>query len=167
MRLRTLTSLLCALTLCGYFSGARAATLSFGGVITQSTFDGTGPASNNVSLNNIADGETYSVTLDFAGVIAGPGSYDLSGASLSFDVPSAPATETSFGSIHLTIIDSAGFDQFSLLACLTTGTDCSVGNELTANFEIPDTLFNAQDVAATGLDQPHPLDLLEDDSVTD
>ena len=165
--MRTLTSLLSALMLCGYVGGARASTLSFSGVITQSTPDGTGPASNNPSLNSITDGETYSVTLDFPGTITGPGSYDLTGASLTFDVPSASATETSFGSISLTIIDIAGFDQFSLLGCLTSGSDCLVGNELTANFEIPDTLFNAQNVAATGLDQPHPLDLLEDDGSTD
>ena len=165
--MRTLTSLLSALMLCGYVGGARASTLSFSGVITQSTPDGTGPASNNPSLNSITDGETYSVTLDFPGTITGPGSYDLTGASLTFDVPSASATETSFGSISLTIIDIAGFDQFSLLGCLTSGSDCLVGNELTANFEIPDTLFNAQNVGATGLDQPHPLDLLEDDGSTD
>lgn len=161
-------SLLAAvLVFCAHVTVARGDTLSFGGLITQSTPDGTGPASNNLSLNNITDGQAYVVTLVFAGTIAGPGSYNLTGASLSFDVASAPATETSFDSIHLTIVDNAGFDEFSLLGCLTTGSGCAAGNELTANFKIPDTMFNGKNVAALGLDQPHPLDLLEDDGVTD
>ena len=107
------------------------------------------------------------VTLAFAGSITGPGFYDLTGSSLMFSVPAAPATESSFGSISLTITANGSFDDLSLLGCLTTGSDCLVGNQLSGNFRIPAALLNAQNVPAIGLDQPHPLDLLEDDGTTD
>ena len=73
----------------------------------------------------------------------------------------------SFGSIALSITLNAGFDEFSLLGCLTTGMSCAAGNQLDANFKILATMLNSQNVAAIGLDQPHPLNLLEDDSTTD
>jgi len=146
---------------------AKGSTITFSGVIIQSTFDGTGPAVNNLFLNNILDVQAYTVTLIFPGTITTPGTFDLTGSSLTFDDSSAPATETSFSSISLTITANAGFDQFSLLACLTTGGGCAGGNQLDANFQIPATMLNSQNVAATGLDQPHPLDLLEDDGTTD
>jgi len=146
---------------------ARGGTIVFSGAITQSTSDGTGPAFSNLSLNKIQDLDAYTVTLVFPGTITVPGTYGLAGASLTFDDPAAPATETSLGSISLTINESAGLDQFSLLACLTSGGGCAAGNQLEASFEIPAALLNSLNVAATGLDQPHPLDLLEDDGVTD
>jgi hypothetical protein len=142
---------------------SEAGTITFGGSITQPQ-DQSEPASFNPSLNNIAFGAPFTVTLTFVGAISGPGTYSLTG--VSFNVPSAPATESSFSSATLTIIDAAGFDQFSLLACLSSGM-CGAGNQLDSNFKIPDTMFFGQNVSAIGLDQPHPLDLLEDDSLTD
>ena len=53
------------LVLCGLANGARASTISFSGIITQSTPDGTGPAVNNPSLNNIQDLQAYTVSLIF------------------------------------------------------------------------------------------------------
>jgi hypothetical protein len=47
--------------------------IKLAGSITQSTPGGTGPASNNPSLNNIADGDTYMLLLNFSGSISGPG----------------------------------------------------------------------------------------------
>ena len=146
---------------------ADAATITFSGIITQSTQDGTGPAVNNPSLNNIQDLQAYTVTLAFAGSITAPGMYNLTGSSLTFSVPAAPAMESSFGSISLTITANGGFDDLSLLGCLTTGSGCLVGNQLSGNFRIPAALLNSQNVAAIGLDPPHPLDLLEDDGTTD
>ena len=159
--------LLVGLAVCGLANGAVAGTISFGGSITQSTQDGTGPALNNPSLNNIQSLQAYTVTLIFAGSITAPGTYNLTGSSLTFSDPTAPATETSFGSMSLTIAAIAGFDQFSLLACLTSGSGCAAGNQLDANFEIPAAMLNSQNVGAIGLDPPHPLDLLEDDGTTD
>ena len=54
-----------------YSLGAVAAadTISSSGMINQSTQDGTGPAANNPDLNNIQDGEAYTVTLDFSSSI--------------------------------------------------------------------------------------------------
>lgn len=149
---------------------ASAGTMSFGGAIIQSTQDGTGPAVNNPSLNNIQDLEAYIATLTFAGSITAPGTYSLTGSILTFSVPAAPATESSFGFISLTVTANGGFDDLSLLACLTTGSDpCPpfVGNGMTANFRIPAAMLNSQNVTAIGLDLPHPLDLLEDDGITD
>ena len=168
---RLLYWLLTAIAVSNLAGAASAGVLTFSGLILQSTPDGTGPAANNLALNNIQDGDPYTVTLDLAGSafssISAPGSYDLTGGSLLFSDPSAPASEASFGSISLTVSPNGAFDDLSLLGCLTTGSGCLVGNELTANFEIPATLLNSQNVAATGLDQPHPLDLLEDDGTTD
>ena len=146
---------------------AKSGTIAFSGILTQSTLDGTGPAANNPSLNNILDSQAYTVTLVFPGSITAPGNYNLTGSSLTFDVPPAPASETGFDSISLTITANGSFDQFSLLACLTSGGGCAAGNQLDANFRIPATMLSSQNVPATGLDQPHPLDLLEDDGTTD
>ena len=64
---------------------ASAGTITFSGVINQSTQDGTGPAVNNPALNGIADGDPYSVELDFPGAISGPGAFNpLPGASITF-----------------------------------------------------------------------------------
>ena len=150
---------------CSLANFAVGGAITFGGKITQSTQDGTGPALNNPTLNNIGDLESFLVVLGFPGSIASPGTYALT--SLTFNDPTAAANETSFGVISLTITANGGFDEFSLLGCLTTGGGCLAGNQLDANFKIPIAALNSQGVAATGLDQPHPLDLLEDDGTTD
>ena len=156
-----------ALSIFGGANAVSAATITIGGKITQSTQDGTGPAVNNPSLNNIQTLQPYTVSIVFPGAITAPGVYNLTGSGMTFSVPAAPATEAGFNSITLTISPSGAFDVFSLLGCLTTGSGCAFGNQLDANFEIPAALLNSQNVAAIGLDQPHPLDLLEDDGVTD
>jgi hypothetical protein len=155
-----------ALACCGLAVAASAATISFGGVIIQSTQDGTGPAMNNPSLNNIKDQQAYTVTLVFAGSITAPGTYNLTGSSLMFAVPTAPASESSFDFIGLTVTANGGFDDLSLLACLTIGGACPplTGNGMTASFRIPAAMLNSQNVTAIGLDLP--LDLLEDPETT-
>jgi hypothetical protein len=156
------------LAICGFANVAVADTVTFGGFITQSTQDGTSPAANNPGLNNIADGDAYTVTLYFAASIVAPGTYNLTGGSLAFSDPSASASETSFGLFDLTVSPDGIFDDISLLGCLTTGSGCSFGNQLDANFKILAADLNSPlTVAAFGLDPPHPLDLLEDDGTTD
>ena len=150
---------------CSLANFAVGGVITFGGQIAQSTQDGTGPAMNNPALNKIGDLESFLVVLGFPGSIAGPGTYALT--SLTFSDPAAPANETSFDVIGLTVTSNGGFDEFSLLGCLTSGGGCLAGNQLDANFKIPIASLNSQGVAATGLDQPHPLDLLEDDGITD
>lgn len=93
---------------CGLAVAASASTISFGGAIIQSTQDGTGPAVNNPSLNNIQDLQAYIATLTFAGSITAPGTYDLTGSSLMFVVPTAPSTESSFDFISLTVTANGG-----------------------------------------------------------
>jgi hypothetical protein len=156
------------LLLAGIGNMAVAGVISIGGNITQSMQDGTGPGFNNPSLNNIADGDAWGLSLTFSGSIVAPGIYDtLTDPSLTFSDLSAGASEAGFGFISLTISDISGFDQFSLFACLNTGTGCATGNQLSASFQIPALSLNSQSVPATGLDQPHPFDLLEDDGTTD
>ena len=156
------------LWLAGFGNTAMAGVISFGGTITQSTQDGTGPAVNNSSSNNIADGDSWNVTLAFDGSILAPGTYSsLANASLTFSDPAAGASETSFGSISLTVSEVFGVDQFSLFGCLTTGSACAAGNQLSATFEILAANLNSPGSPALGLDPPHPLDLLEDDGTTD
>ena len=137
----------------------RADTIVFSGAITQSVPYGTGPAVSNPSLNNIRDGDLYTVTFTFAGstipsIVPSP--------NLVFADSTHPASESSFLILNLSVIADGTFDDFSLLACLTGG-GCAFGNQMTANFKIPAALLHSQNVAATGLDQPHPLDLLEDE----
>ena len=164
------------LATCGCASYTLADTITFGGEITQSTQDGTGPAVNNPDLNNIQShrppptgpGDAYTVVLDFSGSITSAGTYDLTGSSLVFSDPAAPATEKNFDLISLTVSPDFGFYDLSLLGCLTTGSGCSFGNQLTANFQILATDLNSKiPVTPNELDQPHPLDLLEDDGATD
>src|SRR5207248_1957064 len=83
------------------FAPAGADTITASGQITQATSDGTGPAVNNPSLNDVQDSQAYTLLLTFSGSITSPGLYSttggtLPGASLLFSVPSAPSTESSF-----------------------------------------------------------------------
>ena len=152
--------------LCG--TTAFADEMSFSGVITQSTADGTGPAVNNPSLNNIADGDAYTVTLDFPGSITGAGAFNpLTGATMSFVDLAASASENTFDTISLSVITDGSFFDISLLGCLTTGSACNVGNFLAANFQIPAASLNAQNVPVTAIVGLLPMELLEDDGVTD
>src|ERR1041385_991029 len=157
--------LMVTLAACSFASWAGADTITLGGNVTQATLDGNGPAVNNPGLNSILDGDAFSVVLSFSGSITAPGTYSLTG--LSFSDPSAGAIEAGFDSLSLVITANGGFDEFSLLGCLTTGSGCLFGNQLDANFKVPTGSLNSSGVAAIGLDQPHPLDLLEDDGVTD
>ncbi len=145
----------------------RADTLTVAGLITQSTQDGTGPAVNNPSFNNIADGASYLAGLSFRGSIHSTGTFDLTGSAFSFSVGAASALESSFESISLTVAPFGGLDQVSILACLTTGSACNQGNELELDFTIASVDFNNQNVVAQGVLNLLPLDLLEDDGVTD
>jgi len=143
-----------------------AGSITISGLITQSVPESfTGPAVNNMALNDIHMGSAYTLTLSFAGSVGAPGNY--TGTALLFSLPSAPATESSFGSITLIVSNSGATDTITLLGCLTTGSGCLVGNQLSAIFQISGASLNGQNVPATGLDPPHPLDLLEDDGVTD
>ena len=153
---------------CGAFTTVAAAgIITLSGTITQSTDDGTGPALNNSALNSIHDTEQFTVTLNFAGSITAPGTYDLTGAVLTFSDTAALAGESSFDAISLTVAANGAFDDFSLLACLITGSGCGASNQLNANFRIAAADLNAAAAGAAGLDPPHPFDLLEDDGATD
>ena len=138
------------------------------GTISQSTQDGTGPAVNNPSLNNIADGQAYVLNLDFAGSITGPGTYDLTGGSLVFSDLAAAASESSFTSISLTVSPAGSSDDISLFSCLSTGGGCLIGNSLSLNFAIPSGDLNSSSAPASAIFAlSPPLDLLEDDGSTD
>jgi hypothetical protein len=58
----TILFLLAGLAVSGF---ANVASADIGGTIIQSRQDGTGPAVSNLSLNNIIDGDAYTVTLNF------------------------------------------------------------------------------------------------------
>jgi hypothetical protein len=147
----------------------RADTVIVTGTITQSTQESTGPAVNNPGLNNILDGDPFSVTFGFDGAITAPGTYNaLTGTSLIFNDATAGATESSFTSESLTISESGGFDQFFFLGCLNTGSACDQGNQLDLVFQIAAPGINSPGTAAQ--DQPMlspSFELLEDDGVTD
>jgi len=145
----------------------RADTLTLHGTITQSVDDGTGPAANNPSLNNIHGGDDFIVTLSSLTPLNAVGTYNLGGSSLLFSVLSAGVTEDAFDSVSLTISKSGNFAQFSLLGCLITGSGCGTGNSLSLNFMVPFADLVGQDIAAQAVPFLQPLDLLEDDGATD
>ena len=152
-------------------STAVAGEISFSGVISQSTADGTGPAVNNPLLNNIADGDDYTITLDFPSAISEPDAFDpLDGAVLAFTDSVAAAAENSFASVYLTVsLDSnPALYDVSLLGCLSTGSGCAVGNSLSTNFSVAAANFTSVGAPAGLIPGLFPsLDLLEDDGATD
>ncbi len=105
--------------------------------------------------------------LNLPSPITAPGSYDLTGSGVLFSIVPAGATENAFDFTSLTIAQSGGIDVFSLFACLSSGSGCSQGNELAMNFFIVATDLNANTTAAEAIPGLLPLDLLEDDGVTD
>jgi hypothetical protein len=147
---------------------ARADQVSVSGSITQSTSDGTGPAVNNPGLNGVALGDSFALTLDFVGSISAAGTYNLTGGTLLLSDPAAPASEDSFEAISLTVSANGASDDISLFGCLTTGDGCLVGNSLSLNFAIPSAGLNLTNAWATIIPGLYPpLDLLEDDGITD
>src|SRR5260221_4598422 len=86
----------------GFVNVASADIITFAGMITQAQ-DPTEPAANNPTLNNIQVLQPYLVTLMFTGSITAPGTYNLTGGSLTFRVATAPASEGRFGSLPLTV----------------------------------------------------------------
>jgi hypothetical protein len=147
-----------------------AGTLTFGGMITQSTQDGTGPAVNNPALNNVLDGDSFTVTFDFPGAIAAPGLYTPASFALLLADSTNPATENSFGSVSVSVqadaTDPTALD-ISMLGCLTTGSGCLASNSLSVIFRIPAAGLSSQNVTAQALPGLMPLDLQEDDGITD
>jgi hypothetical protein len=154
--------------ICGLTNRVSADVITFDGLITQSTSDGTGPAANNISLNNIHDGDAYSVTMDYAGSITSAGLYPLSLLTMSFNDDSVSASETAFNSASVTVSTDGSLFDISILGCLSTGSSCALGNQLDANFSIPMAGLNAHGVSATAIPGLAPsMDLLEDDGGTD
>jgi hypothetical protein len=142
----------------------RADTLTIGGVINQSVQDGTGPAENNPDLNHISDGDFYTVSFSFTGSVTSPGLYQLTGLSFS---TAGGVVEKDFSSGSLLIAQSGASSVFSLFGCLLTGSACNQGNELDLNFLIQSADLNANNAVPLAIAGLLPLDLLEDDGVTD
>jgi hypothetical protein len=144
---------------------ALADSISFGGSITQGSF---GSASSNPSLNSIQYGDLFTVTLDFAGSITSSGTSSLSGATLNFSDPSAPASESGFSNpVSLTVSSAGSVDDISLLACVTAGGGCAAGNEISANFSIPSASLQGANVTAQTIFGLSPaFELFEDGGVT-
>ncbi len=145
----------------------RADTVTVTGAISQPQ-DPTEPAVNNPGLNNILEGDPFSIALNFDGSITAPGTYNaLTGASLIFNDATAGVSESAFTSESLTISESGGLDLFSLLGCLNTGSACDQGNQLDLIFQVVAPGINSPGIAAH--DQPSlspSMELLEDDGVT-
>ena len=163
----------------------RADDITVTGTITQSTADGTGvynpmtgtyQAVNNPSLDNISDGDTFSLVIDLTAPITSPGGpFAISDASFTDTTPGVWASETSFDlSNALTSITIApdasnpADDDVFLLVCLTTGSACDEGDSLSLDFMIASSDLNSASAPATLIPGLFPaLDLLEDDGQTD
>jgi PEP-CTERM motif len=149
------------LGLFGLAAGVRADTIYVSGTITQDLADSGGVAINNPSLNNINDGDSFTVTLAFLGSITGPQMTNLTSAV--FVDNTAAASEDGFISAEVNIIAAAPEDQFEVLGCLLDPVSCTQGNELDLNFQIAATGLNQFGVGAEDIPDLSPsLDLLED-----
>ncbi len=155
------------LAICALARQTAADTLTFAGFITQSDADGAVTSVNNPSLNKVADGDPYTVTLAFPGSLPGAGTFDLSSGTLAFNDPKAPATETSFNSISLTLATDGAFFDLSLLGCLTSGSACEQGNQLDLNFQILASQLHSPTPNPVPIPGLLPFELLEDDGLTD
>jgi hypothetical protein len=145
-------------------SAARAGTITLGGIITQDTQDMGSPAVANLSLNNILDGDNFTIVLNFAGGIASPGSFATT--SLVFNDAAASATESSFISGQISVF-SSGTIQLSVLGCLIDSASCLTGNQLALEFQIPTSSLTSTGVTAQAIPSLLPMDLLEDGGSTD
>lgn len=146
-------------------AGARANSIVLSGVITQSTQDTGTAAVANPSLNNIMDGDAFSVTLNFTNSIASPGTFPLT--SILFTDPSAGASESSFISGAMVLAPSGLMTQFAVLGCLIDTASCFSGNQLALDFQIPTALLSGTGVSAQSIPSLLPADLLEDGGSTD
>jgi hypothetical protein len=136
------------------------------GVVTQDLADAGATAVANPSLDNVADGDPFTVTLTFSGDITAPGG-PFTLTSMLFSDSTAGASEGAFISGSMTITDVTGMDQFSVLGCLVDPVSCSQGNELDLNFQIPSAGLNQTGVSAQFIPALLPLDLLEDGGNTE
>lgn len=140
---------------------ARADTIYLDGAVTQDLNDSGETAVNNPSLNNILDGDLFTITLTFNGAATVPGSINL--VSVLFEDNSQPASEGGFISGTMVIAADSGNDDFEVLGCLLDPVSCTQGNELDLNFQIPAAGLNEFGVTPQiipGLTPP--VDLLED-----
>lgn len=158
----------CFLVLCSWRNLATADVVGFTGTIYQPPAN---TAVNNPSLNTIQLGDASNVSLGFSGSITSTGDYSTF-TSVSFEDTTAGVGETSFdlSQISLTIAPDAanpGYDDLSLLACLTTGSACNEGDQLAAEFAVLATDLNSPSAGAQSIPFLTPLDLLEDDGNTD
>lgn len=158
---------LAILAVCALCGQAAADTYTFVGVVTQSDADASATSIDNPTLNNVADGDPFTMTLTFTGSLAGAGTFDLSTGTLAFQDPKAPASETGFNSISLTLISDGAFFDFSLQGCLPTGSACDQGNQLDANFQILASQLHSPTPTPIPISGLLPFELLEDDGVTD
>ncbi len=158
---------LAILTIFALSRQASADSYTFSGLITQSDADGAVTSVNNPSLNNVADGDPFNVTLTFTGSLPGAGTFDLSSGTLAFNDPTAAASEFNFNSISLTLISDGTFFDLSLLGCLTTGSACDQGNQLNLNFQILAAQLHSPTPTPNPIAGLLPFELLEDDGVTD
>jgi hypothetical protein len=161
-------TLFCFLVVCGWGNLATADIIEFSGAIYQPPAN---TAVNNPSLNSVQLGDSYNVSLSFNGSITSPGAYS-SFTAISFEDTTAAVGETSFDltNISLTIATDAAnpnYDDFSLLACLATGSACNQGDQLAAEFAVLAADLDSPNAAAQSIPFLTPLDLLEDDGSTD
>jgi hypothetical protein len=154
----------CLLTLCltGF---AHAGSITLTGIVTQSTADSMVPAMSNPSLNNIADGDLFKITMNFAGLIGAPSSTSLS--YVAFADTTNAGGENAFISGKLVITQSAGVDQFFMLACLVDQNTCQQGNQLALNFALPQAQLQFGSATPQTIPGLLPMDLLEDSGSTD
>jgi hypothetical protein len=76
-------------------------------------------------------------------------------------------TETDFTSGILAVFTSGSNAGFGASGCVGSGSGCNQGNSLSLSFQIPLASLNTINIPAQAIAGINPLDLLEDDGVTD
>lgn len=177
--LRLLRTFVSALLVCAAVS-LHADSIAITGQIYSVTVNN--PPSNasllNVGLDPFSAVLTFNLPDPASGTpFPGGNTYALPGATLQFSDASAPpsgASESNFDSITMTLFQSAGYDQFSVVARLPPDGNCSLGNELLLTFIGPSGSLSGN----TSTNIPHaaftsqnggipPVELLEDSGATD
>jgi hypothetical protein len=155
---------LLACALCGLT--ARGDMILITGTVTQDLADSGETAIDNPALNQINDGDSFTVALGFAGSASDSG---LTGtSSVLFTDNTASVSENGFISGVMDVSLDSGEDQLSVLACLLDPVSCTQGNQLDLNFQIAAAGFNQSGVTAQFIPGLTPaLDLLEDGGNTE
>lgn len=139
--------------------------ITFTGAITQGIAELGGAPVANPTLASVTIGDPFTVTLSLPVSPGDSGTYPL--AAILFTDTLQNVSESAFISGTLIITTDGTTDYLTVLACLIDSVSCAAGNQLALNLTIPFGKTTAAGVSAGAVPGLLPLDLLEDNGLTD